>query len=214
MKKIYIVNGSEGYSALFKRMGYEIAQDLDNVSLVCFTGGSDVTPSLYGHSKHASTFNNVQRDQYEADIFQLCVERSIPMVGICRGAQFLNVMSGGEMYQDVSYHTRDHLITDLETGESVWVSSTHHQMMKPTSKAVLVATGSLKGERTWWDNGVFNKDTSNEDIEVVYYEDTQCLCFQPHPEFMGENYRNMHTYFASLVERFLVKKHNHVGCTC
>ena len=214
MKKVFIVNGNGSYQALFKRMGYTISNDLSDVSLVCFTGGEDVTPSMYGHSKHSTTHNNPMRDQFEADLFNLCVERSIPMVGICRGAQFLNVMSGGTMYQDVSYHTRDHLITDLETGESIWVSSTHHQMMKPSEKALLVATGALKGERTWWDSGVFNKDTSNEDIEVVYYADSQALCFQPHPEFDGERYMNMHSYFASLVERFCVKKHNHIGCTC
>lgn len=214
MKKVFIVNGSQMYTALFRRMGYDIANDLGDVSLVCFTGGSDVSPELYGHTKHHSTFNDPARDQYEADIFQLCVERSIPMVGICRGGQFLNVMSGGTMYQDVSYHTRDHLITDLETGESVWVSSTHHQMMKPAENALLVATGSLKGERTWWDDGVFNKDTSNEDVEVVYYADTQALCFQPHPEFNGQVFKNMHHYFAGLIERFLVKKQHPAGCTC
>ncbi len=213
MKKVYIVNGSSAYRELFLSLGYSIGDNLD-VDLVCFTGGEDVSPELYGANKHPTTFNNPSRDAYEADIFQLCKDRGIPMVGICRGAQFLNVMSGGEMYQDVSYHVGSHLITDLETGESIWVSSTHHQMMKPSSKAVLVASAHLAGERVWWDNGVFNKDTSKEDIEVVFYPETKALCFQPHPEFGGQEYKGMQRYFGELIERLLVRKHNHIGCTC
>ncbi len=216
MSKVFIVNGSGGYKSLFEQLDFTVTDDITSASLVCFTGGEDVTPSFYGHERHPTTGCNTYRDRYEADIFNLCKERGIAMVGICRGAQFLNVMSGGEMYQDVRNHTADHLITDAETGEMVWVSSTHHQMMKPSSKAVIVATAHLAGDRLWFEEGVFKREVSKEDIEVVYYPETNCLCFQPHPEFQGAKYGNMHMYFEGLIEKYLIKTSadNHVGCTC
>lgn len=202
MKHVYIVNGGGAYEGLFNRIGYYTTRKIEEADLVVFTGGEDVSPDLYGARKHSTTFNNEARDRYEADVFSIALKLEIPMVGICRGGQFLNVMSGGEMYQDVSYHLGDHEITDLTTGEVVNVSSTHHQMMKPSPEGVLVASAGLRGERVWWDHTVFNRDTSQEDVEVVWYEDTKCLCFQPHPEFVGVAYVGMFEYFKGLLERY------------
>lgn len=212
MKNVYIVNGSGSYRFMFERMHYNVTNNIEDADLVCFTGGEDVTPSFYGHEKHPTTGNNAYRDRYESDIFAMCRERGLPMVGICRGAQFLNVMSGGTMYQDVRGHTADHSITDVETGEIILVSSTHHQMMKPSSEAILVATAALKGERTWFEEGIFKRDVSKEDIEVVYYPHTDCLCFQPHPEFGSEKYTNMYAYFKGLLEKHLIDVT--AGCAC
>lgn len=106
------------------------------------------------------------------------------------------------MYQHVQGHTRSHSITDATTGEVVYVSSTHHQMMKPSSKGVLVAFSTLGGGREWYEGNVYMCDVSDQDIEVVYYEENKCLCFQPHPEFSGPEYEGMKMYFKSLLERF------------
>lgn len=202
MKHAFIVNGGAAYQNLFKRIGYELTDDIKSADLVVFTGGEDVTPELYGARSHHTTHNNINRDMFEADVYNLALRMSVPMVGICRGGQFLNVMSGGEMYQDVTKHLGDHELTDLVTGEVVRVSSTHHQMMKPSPNGLVVASASLGGDRLWWDHTVFQRDVSNEDIEVVWYEDTKCLCFQPHPEFMGVAYEGMFNYFKSLIERY------------
>lgn len=205
MSKVFIVNGSYAYQQLFLSMGMSITDSLEDASLVCFTGGADVTPSLYGAEKHKYTGNSYARDMQEQLVFLAAVDKNIPCVGICRGAQFLNVMSGGEMYQHVEEHTRSHTITDLQTGETVYVSSTHHQMMKPAPTGLLVASSTLGGAREWFEGEVFKKDVSKEDIEVVFYEHTKCLCFQPHPEFDDEGYEGMHTYFRSLLNRYLLE---------
>lgn len=207
-KKCHIVGGGFGdYTRLFQELGFTIEPSvlndkLEPVDLIVFTGGEDVTPSLYGAKDHPTTFNNIHRDAIEQQIFTNAVLNNIPMVGICRGGQFLNVMSGGTMYQHVQGHTRSHSITDATTGEVVYVSSTHHQMMKPSSKGVLVASSTIGGEREWFEGDVFMRDVSNQDIEVVYYEETKCLCFQPHPEFYGAEYEGMKMYFKSLLERY------------
>lgn len=201
-KKVYIVNKSQGYHELFVSLGYSITNNIDEATLACFTGGADVSPELYGAKAHPYTGTDRYRDVKETAMFHSFLERNIPMVGICRGGQFLNIMSGGEMYQHVEGHGRSHEITDVLTGDVVYVSSTHHQMMKPSSKAVLVASSTLGGSREWYEGEVFRKDVSDQDIEVVFYEHTRCLCFQPHPEFNSAEYEGMKSYFNSLLERF------------
>lgn len=208
-KKVFIIGGGYDYDRLFTSLGFEIAQgvlndQLEPVDLVVFTGGEDVTPGLYGAQAHPYTFNSVERDIFEKNIFDNCLLHNIPMVGICRGGQFLNVMSGGAMYQHVGEHTRSHYITDVETGETVYVSSTHHQMMKPSDKAELVAFSTLNGKREWFEGDVYCHDVSTKDIEVVYYQHTKALCFQPHPEFSSVEYEGMKMYFKSLLERYYV----------
>jgi len=204
MKTVYIVGGSSEYNRLFTQLGYALAQEVseDMLDLVCFTGGEDVSPSLYGDKWHPYTGSNPYRDYEEQALFNLCIKNDIPMVGICRGAQFTNVMSGGRMYQHVEKHTRSHTITDVLTGESIYVSSTHHQMMMPSEKGLLVASSTLGGSREWYDGEVFAKDVSELDNEVVFYKHTKCLCFQPHPEFSSVEYTGMKAYFESLLSRF------------
>ncbi len=202
MKSVFIIDGEADYTKLFKSLGFKEVYDMTNADLVCFTGGGDVTPSFYGDLPHHHTWSNAHRDIDERHSFNLAQEFGIPCVGICRGAQFLNVMSGGRMYQDVSEHTHPHFITDAEHGNLIYVSSTHHQMMMPGADAQLVAFGNEGGKREWYDGQVAKKDVSDKDIEVVFYEETKSLCFQPHPEFESVEYIGMRQYFSELLERF------------
>jgi len=207
--KVAIINGSSQYTRLFTQvLGMtEVAFDRDErypPDLVVFTGGEDVTPALYGDAAHKFTGNSPYRDEQEKAVFNYCVDHDIPMVGICRGAQFLNVMSGGRMYQHVSGHLGNHEIVDMDSGDTIVVSSTHHQMMMPSGKAIIKAISTLGGTREWYDGQVFKRDVSNTDYEVVFYPETRCLCFQPHPEFPGEHYAGMRDYFTHLVNELLV----------
>lgn len=204
-KSVYIVNGSMAYVRLFAKLGFHLTKHLGSASLVCFTGGEDVTPALYAAAAHRTTSNSVDRDEAELGVFETCRRSDIPMVGICRGGQFLNVASGGEMYQDVSNHCGDHEITDALTGETVLVSSTHHQMMKPSKKGLLVAYSTILSQREWFDHQIFQRDESNTGIEAVWYEHTKALCFQPHPEFTGDRYTHMQEYFEQLLNRYIFK---------
>jgi len=212
MLKVLLVGGNGQYVSLIREvLNGAITNNIKDADLIMFTGGADVSPELYHDATHRATGNDPHRDMQETRIFNQALELKIPMVGICRGGQFGNVMSGGRMYQHVSKHAlgHGHELTDLETGETIYVSSTHHQMMMPSPKARIVATSALGGEREWYDGQVFKKDVSKEDIEVVYYEHTKCLCFQPHPEFNAPEYKRMRNYFGELVEKFLVRETEH-----
>ena len=113
--------------------------------LMVFTGGEDVNPALYGEKPHVSTRFNEKRDRFERQVWT--DYKDIPKIGICRGGQFLNVMNGGEMWQDVDKHgvSAGHDMANLvDLGGTKFhrdyvlnVTSTHHQMMVPAPKVAV-----------------------------------------------------------------------------
>lgn len=202
--KFHVVNASPAYYSLFKALGGTIAPTIREADLIVFTGGSDVSPSMYGCPAHSTTHAIMSRDLAEKDLYEYTLKLGKKMVGICRGAQFLNVMNGGILYQDVTEHCGDHVLKDIRTGKEVLVSSTHHQMMKPSANAITIALAHHKHMREWFEpDGTFHAEMSKEGIEAVFYPSTQSLCFQPHPEFNADRYAEMKNYFKSLLEDFL-----------
>lgn len=182
-------------AAMFHDAGWRGTRELLDADLIVFTGGADINPELY-HEKKIPQVRYVddKRDSVEIKEFEAGKEFGIPMVGICRGAQFLNVMNGGRLWQDVDKHTVSHMCQDLRTGETFTTTSTHHQMMRPTQTALIVAAavkeqGDLSSistlKRCEGMNVIpgANAVGANIDPEVVWYEDTLSLCFQGHPEY-------------------------------
>ncbi len=64
------------------------------------SGGADIDPALYGQPNHASRRVDRQRDQLEAELIRWAIAHAKPVLGICRGAQLLNVALGGTLHQD------------------------------------------------------------------------------------------------------------------
>lgn len=203
-KRVFIEARSGAYVDLFESLGCEIVYAHESADFVCFTGGEDVSPYLYRDYKHRLTHNNVDRDVSEKELFEKVKALNKPMVGICRGAQFLNVMSGGRMYQHVEEHGRSHPIRDVKTDKTILVTSTHHQMMMPGKFRELVAISNLHGRREWFTRETPCQDYAEVDYEVVWYPHTKSLCFQPHPEmYRGlPLYQGMYDYFKELLERY------------
>ena len=66
------------------------------------TGGGDVDPALYGEERHPLTEDaEPGRDEFEVDLARRAMDADLPVLGICRGAQVLNVAAGGTLIQDV-----------------------------------------------------------------------------------------------------------------
>lgn len=192
MRHVYISEGSQEYINLFtSRKGWVVTTDLKKADLVQFTGGADVSPSLYGCAMHPKTYPNAARDEREVRTFNIAKEAGIPMAGICRGGQFLNVMCGGKMYQDVEGHAmgRQHMMLDLFCGDEFQVTSTHHQMMKPAPDASIIGVSKICNRREYVDKSgdihVITRDDM-DDYEILFYQKNMCFCFQPHPEFYGQ----------------------------
>jgi putative glutamine amidotransferase len=68
------------------------------------SGGPDVDPARYGDtSVHEETYGiDPERDQFEIDLFDAALRREMPVLGICRGIQVINIALGGTLIQDVS----------------------------------------------------------------------------------------------------------------
>ena len=203
--KVFIVESSLGYSSMFLANGWKVVSDIYDADLVQFTGGADVDPSLYGEVAMPNTHYNRARDDAEIAIYHLARSLNIPMAGICRGAQFLNVMNDGKMYQHVDGHAlgRTHPMY-TEDGRTIDVTSTHHQMMIPSDKGIVLAIAhqSKRRERMYRGDMYMVETSVHDDVEVVFYPDTKCICYQPHPEYVEADHE-CQVYYFELLNRLL-----------
>jgi gamma-glutamyl-gamma-aminobutyrate hydrolase PuuD len=207
MKKCCIIGGNWQVQNLMEVLGYSAVDAPDDADLLVFTGGADVTPRLYGDIPHRTTSYDLYRDMAEKAIYDEYVNK-VPMVGICRGGQFLHVMNGGSMWQDVDNHAigNTHGVVDLFSpgwGSGNWdvyqCTSTHHQMMRG-DVGVVVGVASPK-RSTYKCSGTHTEAGDNEhDVEVVWHPDTRCLSFQPHPEYDVNGATRQ--YFELLLKRY------------
>jgi putative glutamine amidotransferase len=77
-----------------------IDETLDAVDALIFSGGSDLDPVHYGQQAHPETFGiHEERDRAELELMKAALERDMPVLGVCRGIQVLNVARGGNLIQ-------------------------------------------------------------------------------------------------------------------
>ena len=205
MNTVHIVGGGQLFRKMFEDRGWSVVP-FEDADFIQFTGGEDVTPELYGE-KNTHSGNNLRRDQIESEVFNRAVEQGKNILGVCRGSQFLTVMSGHSLWQDVDNHAMGgtHKATLFDTGEEFEVTSTHHQMMRldgETPFKLLVTAG-----RTNYKQGggvVANQDlfSTDRDVESVFYPETNSLAFQPHPEFTDKEHSCNKLYFRLINECF------------
>ena len=129
------------------------------------SGGADIDPARYGQPLAGSVEIEPDRDALEADAWSAAIDRSVPVLGLCRGLQAINVFSGGTLLQHVPGHVGHawgrgpatiHPIRLVPASElarivaepaSLEVNSYHHQGIRPADLAPgLVALG-LGGQR-------------------------------------------------------------------
>ena len=80
----------------------ELSQLLSLCDGILFTGGQDVSPSLYGQTPlNGSVCCCEARDAMDRAVLRLAVEQKKPILGICRGLQLINVCFGGTLWQDL-----------------------------------------------------------------------------------------------------------------
>lgn len=119
---------------------------LDLCDGLLLTGGNDIDPSLYGEAVLNNTVVTApERDKGEPRLCEFATQRALPILGICRGMQMLNVHFGGTLYQDIPTQletTVDHQanhdcglipaspLWELIGEDSIAVNSHHHQAVK------------------------------------------------------------------------------------
>jgi anthranilate/para-aminobenzoate synthase component II len=198
MVNVFVEDGDYLIKAMVRsEFGWQIQRDLtEDTDVVIFSGGADVSPELYGE-RNVGSYCNPTRDEYCVGLFEAFKG---PKIGICRGAQFLNVVSGGRMWQDVDNHGRSHLVRDQRSLKEYYCTSTHHQMMRPGPDAQVVGIASPARSMNRISATEVEKFFAGTDIEVLWYETTNSLCFQPHPEYDG--HPECTQYFSELVSEF------------
>ncbi len=198
----------QGMADLFTQQGWQqVSYDLADI--IVFNGGADIGSMIYGEKPIGRGIPEQPspRDRQEMDIYYKYRGSSKLLLGICRGAQLLNCLNGGTLWQDVDNHGRSHYITVLGSGQKIWVTSTHHQMMRPNLKTgkVLaiadVARNKYADHDTWAaKGGVFYPD-DHKDTEIVWYPGTSTLCIQGHPEYVPTS--GFATFCIDMITHFL-----------
>jgi putative glutamine amidotransferase len=161
----------------------DYAQALDGLVL---QGGADISPLAYGEQPQKPEWaGDEMRDRYEIDLVQAFARAGKPVLGICRGAQLINVALGGSLHQDVPAHRTDEYDLHahdvrLEPGSGLArlygetgprrVVSIHHQAIKRLGRGLHVEARSEP-------DGL---------IEAIRSDGPNYVCaVQWHPEFHG-----------------------------
>lgn len=186
------VRTAGGLPVLIPHLGPdEVRALVGRVDALILTGGDDVDPSSYGgFDEGVSIANDPVSDQHEIALVKAAVKRGIPVLGICRGAQIINIAYGGTLIQEVteegnaSHPPRPKLLDDilgmrhpirLDQGSKLAdifgtddriVNTTHHQ-------AILDVADGFRAV-AWAPDGTI------EAIESA--DDKQILAVQWHPE--------------------------------
>ena len=181
---------------------------LNGVDGLILTGGEDLDPSWYG-ARPSPLLSPPSRDRdlFELALFAVARQRGLPILGICRGIQLINVGMGGTLFQDLPTerpgvvnhrpdgprNSRSHQVR-LEPGSraakalgatTITVNSSHHQAIKDLAPGLL-ATG-------WTDDTLIEAAEAEPDAPWL-------LAVQWHPEEMHHDRQAPeHGLFAALV---------------
>jgi len=175
-----------GVPALMGRYGYEQTSFIEDASMVVFTGGSDISPRLYGQKLHRTTTPWEERDKLEVDAFHVARSLGIPMFGICRGAQLLCALNGGKLWQNVSHHGVNHMIYDAGLDKMFPTSSCHHQMCRPDLDKTDVLGWAYHQTDIFEDDSTTIEEQGEfgTEPELMYHKNLNALAVQGHPEWM------------------------------
>jgi len=182
---------------------------LKKVDGLLISGGSDIDPKYYGQYMKNELGGIVpKRDKMEIELVRHALyETDIPILGICRGCQLLNVVAGGTLYQDMSYKEntlmnhaclqspkyypvheavieRKSKLSKIYESESVRVNSYHHQAIDELGEGFNVS--------------MYAPDKTCEGIELE--GDRFVMALQWHPEMMTEHDKNHLNIFEAFIK--------------
>jgi gamma-glutamyl-gamma-aminobutyrate hydrolase PuuD len=176
----------------------------EQYKLVLFTGGEDVTPSLYGEtSPRRQCFNSIRRDIVEKRIFETAMEHDIKIAGICRGIQFCHVMAGGKLIHHMNNHEGKKHWMNVTTQEgAIPVNSYHHQMVIPNEDTVLVGWSRHRRSTIYVGDGDELVVYKGPEVEAILIPKINFCGVQYHPELLFKT-EECYQFFYRMVEDLL-----------
>lgn len=149
-------------------------------SCVVFTGGADLNPRMYGESPQGATGWSDLRDAQDMAIFQRCLELNIPIIGICRGFQFIAAMQGQKLIQDCGNNSGVRPIFEKGIIGGKNMMFLHHQGVPINTKNMEMifshktTDGSTVASMGYWKNieafGVQGHPEICSETEVLFFE--------------------------------------------
>jgi putative glutamine amidotransferase len=135
-----------------------------SVDGIIFTGGGDIAPERFGKADEAGRCEGIkpQRDDHELRVCDVARRRALPILGICRGEQLLNVAFGGTLITDIPT-ARDHvkqdgqdarhaistvadsIVAQLAAADRAEVNSSHHQAVDRLAEPFVVTARANDG---------------------------------------------------------------------
>lgn len=195
--KIAITSPTDGLERIFtKERGFDevvIIYPWDrslpsNVDVVCFSGGADINPALYGQKPIQGTVYSPSRDAFDNRVYDYY--KHLKKIGVCRGAQFLCAKNGGKLWQDVDGHRMCyHEVYDYtrKDDRKILVTSDHHQMCILKDGWKLLAHSINRTENYIDDKGhyyIWDMDFIPEpEVEAFFIPEDKAYCVQYHPEW-------------------------------
>ncbi|WP_141430835.1 gamma-glutamyl-gamma-aminobutyrate hydrolase family protein [Bacillus sp. 03113] len=188
---------------------------LSKLDGIVFTGGSDIDPQYYGEALHHKLGSiDPKRDKHEIDLSKYVLEKmDIPVLGICRGVQLINVASGGSLYQDLKtqiagsnrhdlvnspkHHPvqpihikKDSKLFEILSNDQIQVNSYHHQAVKDLGKGFEITATAPDGV-----------------VEAIEMNGSRfVLGVQWHPEMMFDQSNDAQLIFEAFVNASKVKQ--------
>jgi putative glutamine amidotransferase len=163
------------------------AQVISRLDGLVITGGQDVDPHMWGGDP-ACTIGPVDadRDAYEMRLIEQALQHHVPLLGVCRGMQLINVVLGGSLIGDLPREPIDHTSPgqataggahEVETkpgsianrlfGDRLMVNSLHHQGVEEAGRGVTISGRAPEGT-----------------AEILEADDGRVLGVQWHPEWL------------------------------
>ena len=139
---------------------------VDVIDGLMLTGGGDVDPRYFGANDPLAKSKdvNISRDEFEFYVIERALDRNLPILGICRGMQVMNVYLGGTLILDLisagfDDHSRpdmqdvvhkvelepDSLLREITREAELGVNSSHHQAVKDLGNGLMASAVSTDG---------------------------------------------------------------------
>lgn len=120
----------------------QLLSDCDGLIL---SGGADLCPKSYGEDTLRPEWEgDFKRDQYEIDLFHCAFDMGLPVLGICRGHQLMNVALGGTLYQDIQTQNQE-AKCHRDGAADVYDKLSHHITIEDGSLLSSIYGGATEG---------------------------------------------------------------------
>ena len=182
-----------------------LADLLSQLDGLILAGGGDLDPALYGGAQHESIYMvDAERDQSEVELARAAIETGMPILGICRGIQLINIVRGGTLHAhlpDVVGESVTHRLPPREPTE-------HDVVIEPESRLAEIL-GALELRAASWhhqairdvaDGFVVAAHAADGTIEAIEMPDHDWLfAVQWHPELTAVDCPVQQRLFAEFV---------------